>query len=73
MRSEKKERSETHKRLKQRFLLGRNRTKHAHFRGSPLLQATYNRKKQQQRINKQLIQRILCQLDVRRLAEGKER
>ena len=34
----------THKRLKECFLIGWNRTKHAHFWGSPLFQATYNRK-----------------------------
>ena len=38
-------RSKTHKRLKERFLIGRNRTKRAHFRGSPLFQATYSIKK----------------------------
>ena len=32
----------THKRLKERLLIGRNRTKRAHFRGKPLFQATYN-------------------------------
>ena len=37
-------RSQTHKRLKERFLIGRNRTERAQFRGSPLFQATYNRK-----------------------------
>ena len=39
-RSEK--RSKTHKRLKEHFLHGWNRTKRANFRGSPLFQATYN-------------------------------
>ena len=38
------------------------------FEGSPLFQATYNIKTEE---NKQLIQLILCQLDARRLAEGK--
>ena len=37
----KKERSKTHKRLKERFLIGRNRTKHANFRGSPLFQVCW--------------------------------
>ena len=32
----------THKRLKERFLIRRNRTKRANFRGNPLFQATYN-------------------------------
>ena len=32
----------THERLKERFLIRRNRTKRAHFRGNPLFQATYN-------------------------------
>ena len=63
-----KKKSKTHKRLKERFLIGRNRTKRANFRGSPLFQATYNikKKKQQQKTKtkKQLIQLILCQLDV---------
>ena len=31
-----------HKRLKERFLIRRNRTKRANFRGNPLFQATYN-------------------------------
>ena len=52
-------RSKTHKRLKKRFLIGRNRTKHAHFRGSPFFQAMYNIKTE-----KQAIQLILCQLYV---------
>ena len=32
----------THKRLKERFLIGQNRTKHVNFRGSLLFQATNN-------------------------------
>ena len=55
----------THKRLKVRFLIGRNRINSTHFRESPLFQATCNIKTE-----KQTIQLILCQLDVRRLAEG---
>ena len=43
-----KKRSKTHKRLKERFLIGRNRTKCANFRGSPLFQATYNIKTEKQ-------------------------
>ena len=35
-------RSKTRKRLKEHFLIGRNRTKGANFRGSPLFQASYN-------------------------------
>ena len=35
-------RSKTHKRLKERFLIRRNRTKRANFPGNPLFQATYN-------------------------------
>ena len=46
-----KKRSKTHKRLKQRFLIGRNRTERAHFRGSPLFQATYTIKTEKQTIN----------------------
>ena len=34
--------SKTHKKLKERFLIGRNRTKRANFRGNPLFQATYD-------------------------------
>ena len=34
--------SKTHKRLKERFLIRRNRTKRANFRCNPLFQATYN-------------------------------
>ena len=45
--------------IKKRFLIGRNRTKRAHFRGSPLFQGTYNIKTE-----KHLIQLILCQLGV---------
>ena len=45
--------------IKKRFLIGRNRTKRAHFRGSPLFQGTYNI-----RTEKQTIQLTLCQLDV---------
>ena len=52
-------RSKTHKRLKECLLMRRNRTKHTHFRGSPLFQAVYNKKPE-----KQTIQLILCQLDV---------
>ena len=37
-----KKRSKTQKSLKERFLIGRNRTKRANFRRSPLFQATYN-------------------------------
>ena len=59
-RSEKKKGSKTHTRLKKRFLTGRNRTKRASFQGSPLFQATYDTKTEIQ----QLIQLILCHLDV---------
>ena len=51
--------SKTRKRLKERALIRRNRTKRANFRESPLFQATYNVKK-----IKKIIQLILCQLDV---------
>ena len=58
-------RSKTRKRLKERFLIRRNRTKRANFRGNPLFSsyARYNRK--------QLNQLIFCPLDARKLAEGK--
>ena len=36
------EKSKTHKTLKERFLIRRNRTKRANFRGNPLFQATDN-------------------------------
>ena len=55
-----------HKRWKERFLIGRSRTERPNFQGSPLFQATYNIKTE-----KQLVQLILCQLDVRRQAQGK--
>ena len=41
---EEEKRTKARKRLKERFLTGRNRTKRANFRGKPLFQATYNRK-----------------------------
>ena len=63
-RSEK--RSKTHKGLKERFLIGRNRTKRGHFRGSPLFQATYNIKTE-----KQTIQLIWSELDVGGLRKEK--
>ena len=44
-------RSKTHKRLKERFLTGRNRSKRANVRGSPLFQATFNTKTEKQTIN----------------------
>ena len=40
----KKLRPKTHKRLKERFFIGRIRTKRVHFRGSPLFQTTYKNK-----------------------------
>ena len=52
--------SKTRERLKERFLVRRNRTKRANFRGSPLFK---QRTKQQQK-NKQLIQLTSCPLDV---------
>ena len=39
-------RSKTRKRLKERLLIGRNRTKRAHFRGSPLYLKTHKRLKE---------------------------
>ena len=56
----KKKKSITHKRLKERFSIGRNRTKCATIQGSPLFQATYNIKSEE----KKTVQLILCQLDV---------
>ena len=52
-------RSKTRKKLKERFLIGQNRTKRANFRGSPLFRATYNIKTGE----KKVIQLILCQSD----------
>ena len=52
--------SKTQKRLKERFLTRWNRTKRANFQGSPHFQATNNIKTK----NKQLIQLILCQLNL---------
>ena len=49
-RSEEKK-SKTHKRLKERFLIGRHRTKLTNFRGSPLFQARYNNKKTNSQFN----------------------
>ena len=45
--------SKTHKRLKERCLIGRNRTKRTHFQRNPLFQATYNIKteKEEEKIN----------------------
>ena len=65
-RSEK--RSKTHKRLKERFLIRRNRTKRANFRGNPLFQATYNNNKtEKQTMNST----YLVSVERWRLAEGK--
>ena len=51
----KKKKKKKHTRdSRERFLIGQNRTKCAHFQGSPLLQAKYNippQKKQQQKKN----------------------
>ena len=47
----KKKRSKTHKRLKERYLTGRNRTRHANFREGPIFQATCNVKTGIQTIN----------------------
>ena len=44
-------RSKTHKKLEERFLIGRNWTKRANFRGSPLVQATHHTKTEKQTIN----------------------
>ena len=62
-------RSKTHKRLKERFLIGRHRTKRAIFRGSPLFQTTYNQETEKQTINSIYPVSVGCG----RLAEGKRR
>ena len=56
-----------HTRPKERFLIGRNRTKWANFQGSPLFQATYNIKTEKQTINSFYLVSVRCG----RLAEGK--
>ena len=61
-----KRRSKTHKKLKERFLVGRNKTKRANFRRSPLFQATYNIKKK-----KAITSTYLVSFGSGRLAEGK--
>ena len=58
--------SKSHKRLKERFLIGRNRTKRATFRESRLFQATYNIKTEKQTINSAFLVPVVCG----RLAEG---
>ena len=62
-------RSKTHKMWKERFLIRRNRTKRATFRGSPVFQATYNNnnKTEKQTINSTYLVSVGCG----RLAEGK--
>ena len=60
-------RSKTRKRLKERFLTGRNRTKRANFLGTPLFKATYNIKTEKQTINSTYLVSVGCG----RLAEGK--
>ena len=62
-----KKRFKTLKILKERFFIGRNRTKRAHFRGSPLFQATYNRKTEKQTINTTCLESV----GYGKLAEGK--
>ena len=59
------ERSRTHKKLKERFIIRRNMTKGAAFRASPLFQATYTNKSKTTATteNKQFIQFIWCQWD----------
>ena len=61
------QRSKTHQRLEERFLIGRNRTTSANFRGIPLFQARYNIKTQKQSISSTSLVSVGCE----RLAEGK--
>ena len=49
------QRTKTHKRLKLRFIIGRNRAKCAHFWGSPLFQAMHNTKTEKQTHNFSLV------------------
>ena len=63
----KKKNSETHKRLKERFLIRRNKTKRANFRASPLFEATYKSTTEKQTINSTYLVSGGCG----RLAEGK--
>ena len=51
-------RSKTHKRLKRHFLIGRNRTKRAHFRGCPLSQAIYVQNKNRKTNNQFNLSRV---------------
>ena len=46
--------------IKRTFLIGRNRTKRAHFRGSPLFQAMYNIKTEKQTINSTYLSSVRC-------------
>ena len=64
--------AETHKRLKERFLTGWNSTKRANFRWSPLFQATYNIKTENE-FNLSCVSWIKCVslVSSMRLAEGK--
>ena len=62
-----KKRSQTHKKLKECFLIGRNRTKCANFQESPPFQATYNIKTEKQ----PSILTYLVSVGCGRLAEGK--
>ena len=52
--------SKTHRRLKERFLIRRNRTKRAHFPGSPLFQATCNKKPEKQTMNSTYLVSVGC-------------
>ena len=66
--SSEKKKIQTHRKLKEPFLIRWNRTKCADFWGRPLFQAMYNNKTE-----KQTIQLILCQLDVGGWQKEKER
>ena len=54
------DRSKTHQRLKERFLIRRNRTKRANSRGNPLFQATYNTT-QQKTVKPTYLSSVCCQ------------
>ena len=56
-----------YKRSEERPLIGRNRTKSANHRGSPLFQATYNVKKEKHTVDSAYLVSVRCG----RLAEGK--
>ena len=64
-------RSKTDKRSKERFLIRRNRTKRAKFRGSPLFQPTCNNNNKKQTEKQTINSTYLVSVGCGRLEEGK--